>query len=97
MRSLGLHSLIFSENTIRYAKNTKFPTNINRTRFVQNYINFTESGTSLLLWKEGYVFGRVCLSVCEPFTKVLHSLMHIVKLLQTRLIDTEGNMGVMIC
>ena len=27
----------------------------------------------------------------------LHSLMHIVKLLQTWLIETEGNMGVMIC
>ena len=30
-------------------------------------------------------------------TKVLHSLMHIVKLLQTWLINTEGKLGVMIC
>ena len=30
-------------------------------------------------------------------TKALHSLMHLVKLLQTWLIETEGNMGVMIC
>ena len=32
---------------------------------------------------------------CPP--KALHSLMQVVKLLQTWLIETEGNMGVMIC
>ena len=32
-----------------------------------------------------------------PFTnKALPSLMHIIKLLQTRLIETEGNQGVMV-